>query len=159
MLRINISIFVISIIFLLSGCFGFKEVGKSENCPPSGTEVQFEKVMNPAFAEDYVGCDIITKAQFYASGQGNYVLTTTSDDYVVNRFLPINSSGEKNAFSGETNSYFVAVPKDQSNLFFELKQGDLLELRGGTHVSSSSLASGIKEVVFFVTSAKLVKGK
>src|ERR1035438_4927344 len=46
-------------------------------CPPPGTEVPFAKVMNEAFAADYVGCDITSKVEFVAAGgTPNYLWTS-----------------------------------------------------------------------------------
>ncbi len=35
---------------------------KNKNCPEPGAEATFAQVMNDAFADDYVGCDIKTTA-------------------------------------------------------------------------------------------------
>jgi hypothetical protein len=134
--------------FLFFSCSGFQEASKSDKCPPAGSEILFAKLMNPGFADDYVGCDVVTTAQFFASGAGENVLKMSLEDKVVFRCLPPGATGEKNPLSGETDANFVVVPKASSNLVFELKPGDLVKLRGGNNVHSITIGGSYKQVVF-----------
>ena len=148
--------FLITIVILaaavFSGCYsGFQEVAKSSNCPPPGTEVLFAKLMNSGFSDDYIGCDVRTTAQFFATGAGNYMLQMPLEDKVVFRCLPPGAAGEKNALSGEIEADFVVIPKSLSGLVFELKPGDLIELTGGNYVSSATTGS-YKQIIFVATS-------
>jgi hypothetical protein len=40
----------------------------ASSCPAAGTEVPFAKLMNEAFAADYIGCDVTSKVEFAAAG-------------------------------------------------------------------------------------------
>jgi hypothetical protein len=140
-------------------CSGFKESDVSDKCPNAGTEVQFAKLMNPGFAEDYVGCDIITTAQFIASGVGENVLYTSMKDRVVFRCLPQGVTGEKNSLSGEIEANFVVIPKVLSDLVFKLKPGDLIKLRGGNSVYSATVGGNYKEIVFVASSIERIQNK
>jgi hypothetical protein len=114
--------------------------------------VPFAKVMNPGFADEYIGCSVIVRAQFVASGAGAWVLPFSTDDKVIFRVLPPGAVGEKNPLSGEVQANFVALPKtsDRSDLVFELQPGDLVQLTGGTHVATTA-AGGFKSITFMAS--------
>ena len=111
---------------------------KSASCPSPGTEVPFSKLVTPGFAEDYVGCDISTTAQFVAPGAGAWVLPVPIDGKVVFRVLPPGATGEKNPLSGEIQANFVVIPKEAGNPAFNLKAGDMVHLSGGTYVERAT---------------------
>ncbi len=121
----------------------------ASSCPPSGTEVSFAKIMNPGFAEDYVGCSVTTKAAFVATGAGAWTFPFSTDDKVIIRVLPPGVAGSKNPLSGEVQANYVALPKEGSDAVFNLKPGDLVELTGGTYVKDYG---NFKNITFMATS-------
>jgi hypothetical protein len=111
--------------------------------------------MQPAFAADYVDGDIITVAEFMASGPGVFgtMLSYTGysqNDVVVFRCQPPGAVGEKHPLAGEVKGEFVVIPKDKSDIVFTLKAGELIRLRGGTAIRT--LSPGMTEIFFEATS-------
>ena len=126
----------------------------------AGTEIPFSKLMQPAFASDYRDCDIITVAEFVASGLGAWATSYPLNEKVVFRCLPPGVAGEKNPLSGEVKADFVSIPKEKSDLVFSLRPGDLVRLRGGTFVSKIHPMSTYTEIFFEATSIeKYVEAK
>ncbi len=116
----------------LAGCAGSAMPGAptsatqpalaESSCPPTGTFVQFNKMMNGAFSADYQGCNVTTKAKFLMTGGG--ATFGAEQDRVV-----ITVSAPDEAFP-----HSVTLPKQGSELAFQLKQGDMIVLRGGTYI-------------------------
>lgn len=104
------------------------------NCPEPGTSVPFAKVMNAAFAKDYKGCQITSEGEFYATGPGMMVLPFDTGDDVVFRAVPPGVEPSGNALSGEGQAFYASVPKDASDLLFEVTKGTPILLTGGTEV-------------------------
>jgi hypothetical protein len=121
----------------------------SSTCPVSGTEVPFSKVMNPAFAKDFVGCGVVVKAQFVAAGAGDTILPIDTAGKVILRVVPPGAAREN-----ETN--YVALPKEAAALVSELKPGDLVQLIGGTNVP---LAGGGGSMQITFMSARIERAK
>ena len=100
-------------------------------CPSPGTEVPFAKVINPAFASDYVGCDITVKVQFLTSSPSPFhwdYVKGTSGKVPFQVVVPGEqlSSGPM----GIPPQPHVFLPKDKSEVIFSLKTGDQIFLRG-----------------------------
>jgi hypothetical protein len=103
----------------LSGCTaGYTPVVSTSPKVPSGTEVPFSKVMDPTFASDYIGSDIITVAEFVGNGTGILLLHYPMDGKVIFRSRPPGVPGEKNPLSGEVSANFVVLAKDKSDIVF-----------------------------------------
>jgi hypothetical protein len=125
--------------------------------------VPFSKVMAPQFSHDYVGCNVITTAQFFGMGAGNVVVMAPTEGKTVFRVLPPGEKGEKNPLSGEISANLATLPKEASEVLFTLKPGELVQLTGGTHVKVHSalikITTGGMEhevPVFVATSVKKV---
>lgn len=103
--------------------------------------VPFAKIMEPAFAEDYVDTDITTEVQFIATGKGAWVSGTINKyekkKYIVFRALPPGYTGEKNPLSGEIMANFILIPKDKSDFVFSARTGDILVIRGRPLIEKS----------------------
>lgn len=93
----------------------------STSCPPDGSFVPFNKLMNPGFVSDYQGCNVTTTATFDATGS---YMTGLENDYTIIQATP----------PGETFARAVALPKQGSDLVFVLKHGETILLTGGTYV-------------------------
>lgn len=145
---------VIFLVLYVASCAGTNKVPDKpafSKCPPVGTEVPFSKLINNAFAEDYVGCNITTSAQFVASGSSNMWMPPLSiEGMVVFRALPPGAIGATGPL-GVSEAYHIVIPKEKGEITFELKPGDLVSLTGGTYVKaygSTTTDDTIKRVVF-----------
>ena len=121
------------------------------SCPPAGTEVPFAKVMNEAFAADYVRCDITTKAEFVAAGgTPNYLwlsLKGKIEDKVPFRVAVPGQQPSGGQFDIPPH---VFIAKDKSAAVFNFKKGDLLIIRGGTLVGLKPS----RQIVFVATDVR-----
>jgi len=148
----HLTIIILSIGFLLTSCSGMKTV-KGSSTVASGTEVSFEKLMNSAFARDYIDADIITEVQFHAPNKSKYWQTKIPKGHIVFQVLPIGGSPRQSPLGGETGDY-VFIPKSKGDIVFELTAGDKIELRGGTRVRKGVLVGNVEFVEFLATSIK-----
>ena len=139
----------LSAALLLHCAIGPRRVGPSKriNIKP-GTEVPFSKVMTPGFAQDYVRADIITKADFFASGMGAWTMKIPKG-YMVFQAVPPSGQGKSNPLSGQSQGEFVLIPRSKGELVFELNPGDPIILRGGTEVIKGM---GLHQVKFIASS-------
>lgn len=144
------------VLLIASGC-ATAGAPRSSKCPSPGTEVPFAKLVTPGFAEDYVGCNVTTLAQFVAPGAGAWVLPVPIEGKAVFRVLPQGVAGERNPLSGEIQANFVVIPKEAGDLVFKLKAGDLVRLSGGTYVEAATGfgkllgVGGYSSIVFVAT--------
>ena len=151
-----IKVTAVLLIAIVSGC-ATAGAPISSRCPSPGTEVPFAKLVTPGYAEDYVGCDVTTFAQFVAPGAGAWVLPVPIEGKAVFRVLPQGVTGERNPLSGEIQANFVVIPKGAGDLVFKLKAGDMVRLRGGTYVETATAygkllgVGGFSSIVFVAT--------
>ena len=127
----------------------------ASKCPEPGTEVPFAKVMNEAFAVDYVGCDITSKVEFVAAGG--------TPNYLWGSLKPKDLDGKtpfrvvapgQQAGSGPFDiPPHVFIPKDKSDAIFSFKKGDLLVVRGAPLVGAKPL----HQIVFLATEVRAAK--
>lgn len=127
----------------------------------SGTKVPFSKVMNAGFAKDYVDSDIVTEANFLASGSGAYSLSAPQG-YVVFQAVPLGTNGQVNPLTQQAMGDFVFVPNSYADMVFELKPGDKVQLRGGTKVRTSNpilkmIGADVTEIQFIANSMKKLR--
>jgi len=111
----------------------------SASCPAVDTNVPFGKLINPAFAKDYAGCSIRTRAKFGASGADakDTIITAkaTKENKVVFRLL---APGAKSAEGGVVHAL---IGKAQSDVVFDLSEGDTIDLVGRTRfISGTNMA-------------------
>ncbi len=116
--------------------------------------VPFAKVMEPAFAEDYLNTDITTEVQFIATGKGGAYSGTINKyekmKYITFRALPPGQLGEKNPLSGEVMAQFILIPKDKSDSIFSAKTGDMLTVFGRPTIEKTGDS---KDVIFIAINA------
>ena len=119
--------------------------------------VPFAKVMEPAFAEDYVDTDITTEVQFVATGKGCNSSKTINKyekmKYITFRALPPGQLGEKNPLSGEIEAQLILIPKDKTDSIFSAKAGDILVVKGRPVVEKYGYSLEYTSVVFVATCA------
>ncbi|MHB9140007.1 MAG: hypothetical protein ACYC4Q_11450 [Victivallaceae bacterium] len=109
---------------------------EQKNCPPSGTEVPFARLVNPAFNADYVGCKVATTARFMNIKTGMVTLpASVTDTHVIFNAADTN----------ETTQSYVAMQKQAADLLFELKPKDLIKITGENRLART----GALEVCFF----------
>ena len=96
-------------------------VSRSSTCPPDGTTVAFNKIVNAAFVNDYMGCNVTTTATFLTTGTYQTGIEANADYIMISASPP-----------GETFGRAVALPKKSNDLVFALKAGQTIILKGGT---------------------------
>jgi len=138
----------------LTSCITTKTI-KATSSVPAGTEVSYAKVVNPAYARDYIGADIITEVEFYSAGKARNEATKIPKGHVVFQVIPIGGSPKNAKFGGGQLGDYVFIPKEQSDIIFDLKRGDKIQLRGGTRVQKYYL-NGIEIIEFVATSIKKI---
>jgi len=125
----------------------------SNACPPAGTEIPFGKVMNEAFASDYVGCDITSKVEFVATGgTPNYIWDSIGGLEGKAPFRVVVPGQQPGSGPFDIPPH-VFIAKDQSDVIFSFKKGDLLIIRGATLVA----AKPYNEIVFLATEVRAAK--
>jgi hypothetical protein len=130
------------VVCVLSGCAVYSEADRPINAVPTGSKVQFEKVMNTGFAEQYIEADIITEAEFLSSSFPKHRFEKGDIPKGYFAFQVLAPSGiprPSNELSPTAMGNIVVVPKNYSDLIFSLKPGDLIELKGGTVVKKYSM--------------------
>ena len=107
---------------------------KSASCPPPGTEEPLAKVMNASFAKGFEGCDIAIDAAFMATGTGGGVpVGCDTDTHTMFMVTAADGTGAAtNPLTGAAFGTLASLPKSKSDILFQLKQGDKIQLRGGT---------------------------
>jgi hypothetical protein len=122
-------------------------------CPPPGTEVPFAKVMNEAFAADYVGCDITAKVEFVAAGgTPNYLWGSLKGLEGKTPFRVVVPGQQPGGGPFDIPPH-VFLPKDKSDVVFSFKKGDVLIVRGAPLVGVKPL----RQIVFLATEVRAVK--
>ena len=134
----------------LTSCITTKTI-KATSSVLAGTEVAYAKVVNPAYARDYIGADIITEVEFYSAGKARNEATKIPKGHVVFQVIPIGGSPKDAPFGGGQLGDYVFIPKDKSDIIFDLKRGDKIRLRGGTRVQKY-IINGIEIIEFVATS-------
>ncbi|GGI58472.1 hypothetical protein [Winogradskyella haliclonae] len=134
----------------LTSCITTKTI-KATSSVPAGTEVAYSKVVNPAYARDYIGADIITEVEFYSAGKARNEATKVPKGHVVFQVIPIGGTPKDAPFGGGQLGDYVFIPKDKSDIIFDLKRGDKIQLRGGTRVQKY-IINGIEIIEFVATS-------
>jgi hypothetical protein len=123
------------------------------NCPPPGREVPFVKVMNEAFAADYVGCDITSKVEFVAAGgTPNYMWSSIKGLEGKAPFRVV-APGQQPGTGPFDIPPHVFMPKDKSDVIFSFKKGDALIVRGAPLVGVKPL----RQIVFSATEVRAAK--
>ena len=134
----------------------------TDRCPPPGTPVPFAKLMNPAFAADYAGCDVATTAEFIAPGQiQNYMfgfipVATMAGRVPFQVVAPGLSPGEGGGLGGDVPPH-VFVSKAASDLVFTLVKGDAILLRGAPVIGKSAPLPGGQQVVQVILVASRIE--
>jgi len=99
-------------------------------CPPPGTTVPLTKAVNPSFIKDFKGCDIVVEATFLKMGTPQGFRLGGYDTKKNTTFQVLEPEGVPQSAFGQSVGTFAGTPKGNSDILFQLKQGDLLLLRG-----------------------------
>jgi len=99
-------------------------------CPPPGTTVPLTKAMNPSFIKDFKGCDIVVEATFLKMGTPQGFKLGGYDIKKNTTYQVLEPGGVPQSAFGQSIGTFAGTPKANSDILFQLKQGDLLLLRG-----------------------------
>jgi hypothetical protein len=108
--------------------------------------------MNEAFAKDYVGCDIIAKVEFVATGgTAGYSwerVEGTEGKAPFRVVVPGQTPG-----SGPLDvPPHVFIAKDKADVIFSFKKGDTLIVRGAPSVTAAPI-----EIAFIATEVRRAK--
>lgn len=98
-------------------------------CPPPGTVVPLTKAMNRSFVKDFKACDIVVEATFHKMGNQGFLLGRY-DTKKNTTFQVLEPGGVAQSALGQSFGTFAGTPKVNSDILFQLKQGDLVLLRG-----------------------------
>lgn len=157
-------VFPVLLLVLLTSCSGYSTVQapRTSTVPP-GTSVPFARVINPGFAEQYVGADVITEVQFFAPTPSQQWQVPIPRDHMVFQVVAPGGQPGSNPLSREPLGEYVVAPKSFADLIFSLRPGDILELRGGTIVRKTSgivrlSGADVTLVVFQATSVRKKSG-
>jgi hypothetical protein len=107
-------------------------------CPPAGTAVPLTKAMNPSFVADFKGCDIVVEATFLKMGTPQGFKLGGYDVKKNTTFQVLEPEGVAESAFGQSFGTFAGTPKVNSDILFQLKQGEAL-LLGGAPVKLSTM--------------------
>lgn len=145
---------IITIISLaLSSCFSPRALTNVADESLAGTEVEFKKMMNLAFAKEYIDADVITNVEFYDANPNRMEYLKIPKGHLAFQVLPLNGTPKANALGGGEGGYHVFIPKDLGAIVFDLKKGDKIKLRGGTYVTKFGGFGTTQETVNFKASS------
>jgi hypothetical protein len=134
---------------LLVSCFAPRTVNNQADKSLAGTEVEFKKIMNQAFAKDYIDADIITYVEFYDANPNKMEYLKIPNGHLAFQVIPLKGTAKPNALGGGEGGYHVFIPKDLGSKVFDFKKGDKLKLRGGTYVTKFGGLGSTQETVNF----------
>ena len=138
---------------LLFGCFTPRAIKGNASSSLTGKTVDFKKMMNPSFAEDYIDADVITSAEFYDPNPSKYDHLKMPKGHLAFQVLPIGGKPNTSVLGGAETGYHVFIPKSEADGIFDIEKGTRIELRGGTHVTKTGgLGISHKTVNFKATS-------
>lgn len=108
----------------------------------SGTIVPFAKISNEAFAENYIGADVIVDCVFLSSqSTASYSNKRPPKNHFAFQVVGEGVNPTKNELTGAIEGIVVYAPLQYSDLVFGLKKGDKLTLRGGTLVTKLAIGA------------------
>ncbi len=121
---------------------------------PEPKDAPFKKVMNTAFAEDYQKCPTVIHAQFFSSERPKaWMFPAKVNNLVVFQCVAIGEDPKSMPLSGELTGEFIAIPKDKSDLIFELKKGDKVKITGVTWIEKIGAMGSSAQTVYFMATA------
>jgi hypothetical protein len=124
---------------------------KASDCPPP-KDAPFKKVMNVSFAEDYLECPTIIHAQLFSSDRPkSWAFPSNLNDFVIFQCIGVGEDPKAMPLSGELTGEFIAIPKNKSDLIFELNRGDKVKITGVTWIYKID-GSNFQTVYFMATS-------
>ncbi len=134
--------FVLWLGVLGAGCGGAQTGGEPPSAgdpalpPCSPPEAPFAKVMNPSFAREYSNCTVETEAAFNSADWAGMV-GGELDGFVKWSALPGDGGGRATAGNpfGAADVKLMYVPKEKSDVLFQLKKGDRVIVKGRAVVS------------------------
>ncbi|MGI6393767.1 MAG: hypothetical protein ACOX2F_03380 [bacterium] len=150
------SLFVIGFVFIFS-CGTVEEVKEPEkvqtsqnSCPEPGTMISLKKVMSHSFIKDYEKCDVSVEAEFLKMGNDGYMLRNydTSSNTTFQILIP--GEAPQASLGGMSFGIFAGTPKSNSDILFDLNQGDKIILRGspkGNYTTKGDLVIGVFHAV------------
>ncbi len=99
-------------------------------CPPPGAVVQLSKATNPSFQRDFRDCDIVVEVVFLKMGTPQGFRLAGYDTKKNTTFQVMEPGTAPQSAFGQTVGTFVGTPKANSDFLFQIKEGEVLLLRG-----------------------------
>lgn len=160
-MKLSKLLLLLLITLFISSCSVTKEVKAKNVTIPSGTVVPFGKISNEAFAENYIGADVVIHCVFL-SPQSTASFTTKRPPKNHFSFQVVGDDIDpvKNELTGAIEGVVVFAPMEYSDLVFGLKKGDNITIRGGTLVTKLGLGgaiSGINTRYVHIKATSIVK--
>jgi len=128
-------------------------LAKKAECPAPGTEVPFDKVMSKDFADDYMKCDVVIHGEFLF-GNASQVSTFFKKGQITFQAVGpnrVSMLGPNGVIKGNV----IAIPKEKSDIVFELKPGDKIKLRGAPDYYFNFITkTNMRELIFMAISVE-----
>ncbi|QKX07698.1 hypothetical protein HN014_22120 (plasmid) [Aquimarina sp. TRL1] len=121
-----------SISYITIFVFSFIAINVNAQC----NEANFRKIMTPQFAKGLSECQLTTKVEFIGMGNAGMRVPNKLKNKIIFRCVSPGDEPVKNQLSGQEIGYFCYVNKDNSDILFDLKKGDLIELKGKVWVNN-----------------------
>lgn len=122
----------------------------SQDCESEPKNENYKKVMNPVFSENYRNCPVKIKAEFLREGYiRGYRKPKKLKKKVFFQCVADNGIPQETMLPGLTSGNFFVIEKEKSDVIFELKKGDKLEIVGTTFTQNYF---GKKLNTFFIVS-------
>ena len=86
--------------------------------------------MNTSFIKDFKGCDIVVEATFLQMGTPQGYRVGGYDTKKNTTFQVLEPGGVPQSAFGQSVGTFAGTTKENSTILFQLKQGDVILLRG-----------------------------
>lgn len=136
MKRISLLIALVMVLSLFSCSPTYVVKSKGVNVA-SGTVVPFARMANEAFAQEYIGADIIVNCEFLAPNDPSmkYSIKKVPKGHFAFVVLGEGQQATQNEVTGTMEGFTVFAPLSNSDFVFSLKKGDKIQLRGGTYVT------------------------
>ena len=132
---------LITLLFF-ANCSVTKSVKAKNVTVAPGTVVPFAKISNEAFAENYIGADVIVDCVFLSSqSTASYTNKRPPKNHFAFQVVGDDVNPTKNELTEALEGMVVYAPLHYSDLVFGLKKGDKLTLRGGTLVTKLTMGA------------------
>jgi RNase P/RNase MRP subunit p29 len=130
------------LVIVTYGCSATTTVKSNGSNIPPGTIVPFGKISNDGFAENYIDADVIVNCVFLSpQSTAGYTIKKLPKNHFAFQVTGEEIELKTNELTGLVEVLTVFAPKEYSDMIFELKKGEKIQLRGGTIVTKLVIGS------------------